>query len=102
PPPAAEVDARRKQQRDDDPGLRRPRLSEATKWSVGVLEYWSIGFKMHYSIPPSLQYPSRYLAESRAAGTFAGRNVCMKATRAVTSSGARFLPTAGMLPPPRI
>jgi hypothetical protein len=31
-------------------------------------------------------------AESRATGTSAGRNVCMKATRAVTSCGARFLP----------
>src|SRR5215470_5993801 len=39
-------------------------------------------------------------AESRAAGTFAGRNVCMKATRPVTSEGVRFLPKAGILPPP--
>src|SRR5262249_2416062 len=31
-------------------------LRATRKWSVGVWEYWSIGFQMHHSIIPSLQY----------------------------------------------
>ena len=128
-PPAAPVDAASQQQRNDDPGIERPRLSEAGAelgkffsisncgpWlmtlNAGVLEYWSIGvlgFKCITPLLHSLQYSAQSIlsrqasqeaAESRAAGTFAGRKVCMKATRAVTSCGARFLPKAGMLPPP--
>src|SRR5215475_11936396 len=31
-------------------------LRATRKWSVGVWEYWRIGFQMHHSIIPSLQY----------------------------------------------
>ena len=80
-----------------------------TSWNSGIMEYWIGRLESEYSDTPffpSLFHHSifptfHYLAAaSRAAGTFAGRNVCMKATRAVTSCGARFLPNAGMLPPP--
>ena len=129
-PPAAPVDAASQQQRNDDPGIERPRLKYAgynrigevffyfklwsvahdfKRWNGGIMEYWIGRLESEYSDTPfflSLFHHSifptfHYLAaESRAAGTFAGRKVCMKATRAVTSSGARFLPKAGMLPPP--
>src|SRR4029434_367439 len=127
--PAAQIDARYKQQRNDDPGIKRPRLKEGGDHRImnGCVYFklWSVAHKladrntgmMHLrcSIPifPCSNIPFCVLsssssqppgvagtAESRAAGTFAGRNVCMKATRAVTSCGARFLPNAGMLPPP--
>ena len=50
-PPTAQVDGAGEQQRNDDPGLKRPRLKYGcacricTKWITnGVLEYWSVGF----------------------------------------------------------
>ena len=119
-PPAAPVDAASQQQRNDDPGIERPRLKYAgysriaeafvyfklwsvahdfKRWNGGIMEYWIGRLESEYSDTPffpSLFHHSHlpkfhYLAaESRAAGTFAGRKVCMKATRAVTSCGADF------------
>ena len=40
------------------------------------------------------------LDASRASGSFTERSVFMKATNASTSAGFRFLPYAGILPPP--
>src|SRR5262249_17151447 len=89
--PAAQVDAGRQEQWGDDPGIKGPRLSEASKWSVGVLEYWSIGFQMHYSIATVLR-PIKFSTAGRCGNCrVAGRGHIRGTQRLHESDESRYL-----------
>src|SRR5215468_8882242 len=89
--PAAQVEASSQQQWGDDPRIKGPRLSEASKWSVGVLEYWSIGFQMHYSIAPVLRPIKFSTAGRRRNCRVAGRGHIRGEQRLHESHESRYL-----------